>query len=73
VQPAFIGQSRAAAPSSEPREQLAANQPPAIHVTIGRVEVRAVMAPGPPPKAATPPGPKISLEEYLKQRNGGRS
>lgn len=48
------------------------SEPRAIHVTIGRVEVRAIMAPTAPPKAAAPPTPKISLEDYLKQRNGGR-
>ena len=49
------------------------SEPPAIHVTIGRVEVRAIIAPTAPPKVAAPPTSKISLEDYLKQRNGGRS
>ncbi|MEY2521161.1 MAG: hypothetical protein QOF24_2920 [Verrucomicrobiota bacterium] len=69
VQPEIIGPRKAAALSSAPREQLSANQPPAIHVTIGRVEVRAVMAPSAPLKAAAAPTPRISLEEYLKRRN----
>jgi len=46
---------------------------PAIHVTIGRVEVRAVTPPAPavkPRRAA--PSPSLPLEEYLKQRNEGR-
>lgn len=49
--------------------------PPTIRVTIGRIEVRAV-TPAPPvapapvrtPRAA----PALSLEDYLKQRNGGQ-
>jgi len=45
--------------------------PPTIHVTIGRVEVRAV----PPPPVATrpqrPTGPRLSLDDYLKLRAGG--
>jgi hypothetical protein len=45
---------------------------PTIHVTIGRVDVRAVMTPvGAPPR---PPAPveTASLEEYLRGRAGGR-
>ncbi|HXI70007.1 MAG TPA: hypothetical protein VNN22_06580 [Verrucomicrobiae bacterium] len=44
---------------------------PIIHVTIGRVEVRAIL----PATNATPPPalsvPKLSLDDYLKTRNGG--
>ncbi len=48
----------------------AAQTPPAIHVTIGRVEVRAVT----PPAARPAPQPKpvkpaMSLADYLEQRN----
>jgi hypothetical protein len=50
-----------------------ANEPPAIHVTIGRVEVRAITAPAPPRSPAPPAAPKISLDDYLKRRNGARS
>jgi hypothetical protein len=45
--------------------------PPTIHVTIGRIEVRAT----PPPttaKRASQPAPKMSLEEYLRSRSGDR-
>ncbi|MCX6922910.1 MAG: hypothetical protein NT154_06830 [Verrucomicrobia bacterium] len=43
---------------------------PTIHVTIGRVEVRAIM----PAAQFTPPparsAPKLSLDDYLRSRNG---
>jgi len=39
-----------------------------IHVTIGRIEVRAMQSEPAPPKPAQP-RPRISLEEYLRQRN----
>jgi hypothetical protein len=47
---------------------------PAVQVTIGRVEVRAIM---PPSTSAQRPleqkaAPNMSLEEYLKTRNGRR-
>jgi hypothetical protein len=44
---------------------------PSIQVTIGRVEVRAVSSP--PPAAAPrsrPAAPMLSLEDYLKQKDG---
>jgi hypothetical protein len=50
-----------------------ASSPRPIHITIGRVEVRAVHPPPEPvPRRPAPVSPKISLEDYLKQRNGGR-
>jgi hypothetical protein len=42
---------------------------PRIEVNIGRVEVRAVYAPPPPPRRA-PSSPSMSLDDYLKQRDG---
>lgn len=44
-----------------------------IKVNIGRVDVRAVMqqAPSPRQRKATPK-PKLSLDDYLKQRDGGQ-
>jgi hypothetical protein len=45
---------------------------PQIHITIGRIEVRAA---NPPPvvprKPAARQGPVVSLEDYLKRRQGG--
>ncbi len=45
---------------------------PQIHVTIGRIEVRAANPPpAAPRKAAARQGPAVSLEDYLKRRQGG--
>ena len=45
---------------------------PLIRVTIGRIDVRAVLPPTQPPRRTTSTRPKLTLDEYLKQRNGGR-
>ncbi len=45
--------------------------PPTIHVTIGRIEVRATPPPS-PIKRAAPAATTISLEEYLRSRSGDR-
>lgn len=45
---------------------------PVINVTIGRIEVRAVkQQEPPPPRRFVPPKPKLSLDDYLEQRNRG--
>ncbi|HEU4792604.1 MAG TPA: hypothetical protein VFS96_03005 [Nitrolancea sp.] len=46
---------------------------PAIQVTIGRIEVRAVIQPPTPRQRPTPPAPKVSLDDYLRARDGGKS
>jgi hypothetical protein len=46
--------------------------PPTIKVTIGRVDVRAVMQQTPSPKRMVAPAPKLSLDDYLKKRSGGQ-
>jgi hypothetical protein len=61
-------------PVSIPSEVTARLEPaPTIRITIGRVDVRAIMpavpAPRPAPKRSSP---ALSLEDYLKQRGGGR-
>lgn len=71
VQPEIIGRHKPPKSSAVPAPPISADEPPAIHVTIGRVEVRAVMSPSAPPKVASRAAPKLSLEDYLKQGNGG--
>ena len=57
--------------TTTPGAPLEPPAPPVIHVTIGRVEVRAT--PPPAPLRRTPPVTStMSLEEYLRSRNGGR-
>lgn len=45
-------------------------QPPKIRITIGRVEVRAIMPPQSPSSSPRPvrPQARLSLDDYLKQR-----
>jgi len=74
--PLVIRPQVARADESNSHAKGAAKAPPAepaapvIRVTIGRVDVRAVSAPAPPPRRQAPTGPKLSLEEYLRSRNG---
>jgi hypothetical protein len=56
------------------REQEEPGEPPesAIRITIGRVEVRAVMrTPPKPAPAESPAPPRLSLDEYLRSEIGG--
>jgi hypothetical protein len=46
--------------------------PPTIHVTIGRVEVRATPQATARPLAARPTTPRMSLEDYLRSRGEGK-
>ncbi len=51
------------------------NEPPVVRVTIGRIEVRAIMpqAPSRPDPPARKRGPGLSLDDYLRsQKRGGR-
>lgn len=62
-------------PSSEARLAEQPPAPPEIHIRIGRVEVRATTSAGPPPRSSPPErlsGPRLTLDEYLRQRNEGR-
>jgi hypothetical protein len=53
------------------RERISSNsEPHTIRVTIGRVEVKAVVQP-PPQKSAPPVKRELSLDDYLKQRKAG--
>lgn len=69
----------ALAPSQQLDRPLAAPEPapepaPMIRVTIGRVEVRAIMPAAPAPPRSTPARatPSLSLDEYLRLRTEGR-
>ena len=53
------------------RENAFSRTEPTIRVTIGRIEVRAVSPPEPPPRRTKQPAPKMSLDDYLRSRNGG--
>ena len=57
-----------------PTEQIAAREPaPTVKITIGRVDVRAVIPAAPATRPAPArPGPSLSLEDYLQQREGGK-
>jgi hypothetical protein len=44
---------------------------PTIRVSIGRIDVRAVSPPASPPRRTKQPAPKMSLDDYLRARNGG--
>lgn len=63
----------ASAPSTQSNRAPVEQPPiPRVQVSIGRVEVRAVFAPPPvTPPARPQPGPSMSLDDYLKQRDGG--
>jgi hypothetical protein len=57
------------------REPIFETAPPPIErtvrVTIGRLEVRVQAPPAPPPARARPSAKVMSLEEYIKRRDGG--
>lgn len=53
-----------------PEAEGTASQEPAIHVTIGRIEVRA-MQPPPVRRREHDPREETRLDEYLKRRDGG--
>jgi hypothetical protein len=52
-------------------EEAPEDSAPSIHITIGRIEVRAVAPPQPARRAQRRVTPKLSLDDYLK-RSGGR-
>lgn len=61
-------------PRKDQRETATEASSPTVRVTIGRVEVRAAPATPPPARRSSgaKPGPALSLDDYLKQRKGGR-
>lgn len=53
--------------------EMGATVPPAVHVTIGRLEIRAVPPARPEPKPVVTALPvRVTLEEYLKRRAEGK-
>jgi hypothetical protein len=60
-----------AEPSASPLSVERESEAPTIQVTIGRVEIRATL-PTPPSRKTLPKAPAMSLDDYLKQRSGGR-
>ena len=69
--------SRQALPALRPAatavEQMPASpEPSTIRVTIGRVDVRAIMPQAPPPAPAAPRVRPMSLQQYLNQREGDK-
>jgi hypothetical protein len=65
--------TRPAAPKSPPQTFAGTASEPAIRVTIGRVEVRAVF-PEQPVKRSAPPRfrPSVTLDEYLNRGSGAK-
>jgi len=58
--------------ASTPAEQVEAPEP-TIQVTIGRIEIRATQTPDKPTAKPRAVSTTMSLDDYLKQRNGSKS
>jgi hypothetical protein len=75
IRPRPAGNSERGAQEEEDlRAPPAEPSAPAVRVSIGRIEVRAITPPPTPPAqrtGAARPEPGLSLDDYLKQRNGG--
>jgi hypothetical protein len=69
--PALLVQSQRPADLSR-SGGISAAAPPPVHVTIGRVEVRANASGAERPPARRAAGPKLTLEDYLHGRRGSR-
>jgi hypothetical protein len=81
VEPANVQPVTAAKPVTSPPQTSIGRKPaeaqtklvspvstaPEIHVTIGRIEVRAINSPA--PVQAPPRKPELSLDDYLRTRN----
>ena len=50
--------------------QGVAGSPAPVQISIGRVEIRAVQVPVDTPRQAGPAAPRLSLDAYLRSRNG---
>jgi hypothetical protein len=58
--------------TSADQRAVLAPVPPTVQVMIGRVEVRSVVPSPPTARNEVPRIPHLSLDDYLKPRNGGR-
>ncbi len=67
--PAPAPSATQAASTAEPDESIA----PTIQVTIGRIEIRATQTTDKPTAKPRAASTTMSLDDYLKQRNGGKS
>ncbi len=67
ISPSIQPTRRAMPPAVVPQPATAETT---IHVTIGRVEVRATLAPAPATKLTRASAPVMSLDEYLRARSG---
>lgn len=65
----IVTEARVALPTAERATRTSASESPAIQVTIGRVEVRATVAPK-PARTSAPNKQPLSLDDYLRQRGG---
>lgn len=65
---------RAAIPATDRHAatSLAEREPTTVHVSIGRIEIRAVPTPAKAARSTQPTAPRLSLDDYLKARDGGR-
>ena len=70
VMPSRAAMRAAARSAVRPLDPAPAREPPPIEVTIGRVEVRAVAAAPSNPRSQRA-APRLSLSQYLSDRNGG--
>ena len=70
--PAPPASGRERGPAADPRD-AGPREPDVVHVTIGRVDVRAPAAPPPPAPVRTATGPPdLSLGDYLRGRREAR-
>ncbi|MFP5261548.1 MAG: hypothetical protein ACLGJB_06540 [Blastocatellia bacterium] len=65
-----VGTARSSAGSTDPVSSVEPS--PTIKIMIGRVDVRAIVPASPPRTAPASKRPMLSLDDYLKQRNGGQ-
>ncbi len=57
----------------QPREESNHTEQPVVRIHIGRIEVRAITPPPPQPASKPAPAqPRLTLDDYLRQREGRR-